>query len=71
MPGWSYLTGPKPDDLPMAWIEGPEALAADIRSARAAGANTFHMKFRGRTLDEYLEQVEAFHELVVPLVNES
>ena len=70
MPGWAYLTGPKPDDLPMAWIEGPDAMAADIRAARAVGANTFHVKFRGRTLGEYLEQVEAFGELVVPLVNE-
>jgi len=69
MPGWAYLTGPKPDDLPMAWIEGPEAMAADIRAARAAGANTFHVKFRGRTLVEYLEQLEAFAELVVPLVD--
>jgi uncharacterized protein (DUF849 family) len=50
---------------------GAEALAADIRGARDAGANTFHMKFRGRTLGEYLEQLDAFYEDVVPLVNEA
>ena len=71
MPGWAYLTDDeKPEGLPMAWLVGPEALAADIRTARENGANTFHMKFRGRTITEYLEQLDAFHELVVPLINE-
>jgi len=71
MPGWAYLTGDEaPEGLPPAWMIGAEALAADIRGARDAGANTFHMKFRGRTLDEYLEQLDAFYEDVVPLVNE-
>jgi hypothetical protein len=41
-----------------------------MRQARAAGANTFHMKFRGRTVSEYLEQLDAFEEDVVPLVDE-
>ena len=72
MPGWAYLTGDEaPEGLPPAWMIGAEALAADIRGARDAGANTFHMKFRGRTLDEYLEQLDAFYEDVVPLVNEA
>ena len=72
MPGWAYLTGDEaPEGLPPAWMIGAEALAADIRGARDAGANTFHMKFRGRTLDEYLEQLDAFYEVVVPLVNEA
>ena len=72
MPGWAYLTGDEaPEGLPPAWMSGAEALAADIRGARDAGANTFHMKFRGRTLDEYLEQLDAFYEDVVPLVNEA
>ncbi|MDG1845379.1 MAG: TIGR03619 family F420-dependent LLM class oxidoreductase [Acidimicrobiales bacterium] len=71
MPGWAYLTNDeKPEGLPMAWLVGPEALAADIRTARENGANTFHMKFRGRTITEYLEQLDAFDELVVPLINE-
>lgn len=72
MPGWAWLGGTEaPEDLPPAWIMGPEALAADLRAARDAGANTFHMKFRGRTLAEYLEQLDAFAEEVVPLVNEA
>ncbi len=69
MPGWAYLTGEAPDDLPPAWIVGPEALAADIRGARQAGANVMHLKFRARTLAEYLDQLDAFHEAVVPLVD--
>jgi hypothetical protein len=72
MPGWAYLTGNEtPEGLPPAWMIGPEALANDIRTAREVGANTFHLKFRGRSLDEYLEQLDAFHEQVVPLVNEA
>tara|TARA_B100000686_G_C16582255_1_gene858761 strand:+ start:63 stop:380 length:318 start_codon:yes stop_codon:yes gene_type:complete len=71
MPGWAYLTGVEaPEGLPPAWIIGQEALAHDIRTAREAGANTFHLKFRGRTLEEYLEQLDAFQENVVPLINE-
>ncbi len=71
MPGWAYLTGDEaPEGLPPAWMIGAEALATDIRGARDAGANTFHMKFRGRTLGEYLEQLDAFYEDVVPLINE-
>jgi probable F420-dependent oxidoreductase len=69
MPGWAHLTGGPADDLPPTQIFGPEALAEDMREARAAGANTFHMKFRGRTLSEYLEQLDAFKEDVVPLVD--
>ena len=70
MPGWVHLTGDWSDDLPPAAIIGAEAYAADLRAARAAGANTVHVKFRGRTLSEYLEQYDAFVEEVVPLVNE-
>lgn len=70
MPGWAHLTSDWADDLPPAQNIGPEALAADIRGALAAGADTVHLKFRGRTFAEYLEQLDAFAETVVPLVNE-
>lgn len=71
MPPWVYLLADGPTEgLPPAMLFGPEQFAADIRSARAAGANTFHLKFRGRSLAEYLEQLDAFAEIVVPLVNE-
>jgi hypothetical protein len=70
MPGWAHLTGGPADDLPPTQIFGTEAYAADLRAARDAGANVVHVKFRGRSLAEYLEQYDAFAEVVVPLVDE-
>lgn len=71
MPPWCYLLGEVPEDLPPTMLAGgAEALAEDIRAARALGANTMHLKFRSRTLNEYLEQVDAFVELVVPAVEQ-
>lgn len=46
-------------------------MAAGVRAGRAAGANTFRLKFRARTLDEHLEQFAAFAESVVPPVDET
>ena len=72
MPPWCYLlAGTAPEGLPPVMSCGAEPLAASIRSGRAAGANTFHLKFRARTLEEYLEQFDVFAESVVPLVNET
>jgi probable F420-dependent oxidoreductase len=71
MPGWAHLTGGKTDDLPPTQIHGIEAYAADLRAAREAGANVIHVKFRSRSLTEYLDQFDAFAEAVVPLVNKN
>ena len=71
MPGAAHLTGAPWDALKPVQHYGAEPLAAQIRAARAAGATVMHLKFRGRTLAEYLEQFQAFAERVVPLVNES
>lgn len=70
MPPWTYLLGDVPEGV-MALTGGTEALAQDIRAARQMGANTFHLKFRARYLPEYLEQLDAFTEEVVPMVNEA
>ncbi|MDH3755446.1 MAG: TIGR03619 family F420-dependent LLM class oxidoreductase [Acidimicrobiia bacterium] len=71
MPGWAHLTGPASDDLPpTVHSGGPEPLADDIRAARAAGADTMHMKFRARSLSEYLDQLDAFADTVLPLVGD-
>ncbi|GJM37545.1 MAG: hypothetical protein DHS20C19_09120 [Acidimicrobiales bacterium] len=70
MPPWTYLLGDVPDGV-MALSGGVEPLVEDIRAAREVGANTIHLKFRSRDLAEYLEQVDAFVEQVVPLVNEA
>ena len=72
MPPWCYLlSDAAPEGLPPVMSCGVEGLATSIRSAREAGANTFHLKFRARTLGEYLAQFDAFAESVVPLVNEA
>ncbi len=72
MPPWCYLlAGTTPEGLPPVMACGAEPVAASIRAGREAGANTFHLKFRARTLAEYLEQFDAFAESVVPLVNEA
>ncbi|MDG2026918.1 MAG: TIGR03619 family F420-dependent LLM class oxidoreductase [Acidimicrobiales bacterium] len=70
MPPWTYLLGDVPEGV-MALSGGIEPLAEDIRAAREVGANTIHLKFRSRDVAEYLEQVDAFVEQVVPLVNEA
>ena len=72
MPPWCYLLADTaPEGLPPVMACGIEPVAASIRDARAAGANTMHLKFRARTLEEYIEQFDAFAESVVPLVNEA
>lgn len=69
MPPWTYLLGDVPEGV-MALSGGIEPLVEDLRAAREVGANAFHLKFRARDLAEYLDQVDAFTEQVVPLVNE-
>lgn len=71
MPGAAHLTGGPPHELPPTQIYGVEDMAERVRAAREAGATVMHLKFRGRTLSEYLEQFDAFAQGVVPLVNEA
>ena len=61
-----FMTG-APD---LAEESARAGLAENLRAARAAGANTFHLMFRGRDLDDYVAQLERFAEQVVPLVEE-
>lgn len=70
MPGAAHLTGAPAGEIPPTQLYGSEALAERLRAAREAGATVMHLKFRGRTLAEYLEQFDAFAEQVVPLVNQ-
>lgn len=64
----AHLTGGATDDLPPTVHHSADALAADLRAARAAGANVMHLKLRARSLTDHLEQLDAFAETVVPLV---
>tara|TARA_X000000368_G_scaffold184103_1_gene145406 strand:- start:248 stop:1192 length:945 start_codon:yes stop_codon:yes gene_type:complete len=68
MPPWSYIGDP-PDGLPPAGLTGPpEKIAEHLRADHDAGANVFHLKFRSRTLEEYIEQLRIFGEEVRPLL---
>ena len=44
------------------------SLLAGARADGDAGANVFHLKFRSRTLNEYIEQLSIFGEEVKPLL---
>ena len=46
----------------------PEKIAEHLRADHDAGANVFHLKFRSRTLEEYIEQLRIFGEEVRPLL---
>jgi probable F420-dependent oxidoreductase len=70
MPPWAHLTGGPVETLPPTQMVGVEPYADNLRTAIAAGANVVHVKFRGRSLADYLEQFDAFADEVVPLVRE-
>ena len=69
MPAGAHLTGGPADAFPPGTVFTADAMADQIRAARTAGANVMHVRFRGRSLAEYLEQIDAFAETVVPLVD--
>jgi probable F420-dependent oxidoreductase len=55
----------KPSDL----AGRPEQLAERLRAYGAAGANQLQVRFRNRSLDELLDQMDAFASEVAPLLN--
>jgi probable F420-dependent oxidoreductase len=69
MPGFAHLTGGSLDGLSPINFPSPEPLVEQLRAAREIGINVFHVRFRGRSLADYLEQYDAFAEQVVPYVD--
>lgn len=69
MPGYAHLTGGSLDGVPPTHFQTPEAMVEQLRAARQIGINVFHVRFRGRSLADYLEQYDAFAEQVVPFVD--
>ena len=67
--GALHLTGGSVDGLHDVPLRDAESAADAIRAALAVGIDVLHLRFRARTLDEYLEQFDAFAETVVPLVD--
>lgn len=71
MSPWMYLGDP-PDGLGPYMLSGsPEVIATELRRERDLGGNTFHLKFRARSAQEYADQIEGFARDVMPLVRES
>jgi probable F420-dependent oxidoreductase len=66
MPGTIHLTGGSTEGLLPTQFLSPEPLVEQLRAAREIGINVFHVRFRGRSLADYLEQYDAFAEHVVP-----
>lgn len=61
-PGWDAGPGT---------ISGkPEAIATSLRELGAMGVNHLQVRFRSRTLDEQLDQMEAFATEVAPLLDD-
>ncbi len=70
MPPWMFIGDP-PDEIGIHMISGsPEKIAEELRRERDLGANVFHLKFRGRSHAEYLEQIEQFGSEIAPLVRQ-
>ena len=68
MPPWMYI-GEPPEGIGAHMISGSASkIAEELRSEAALGANVFHLKFRGRDLEEYLDQMRQFSSEVAPLV---
>lgn len=68
IPGAIHLTSGPSDGLAPTQFLSPEPLIEQLRAAREVGINVFHVRFRGRSLADYLEQYDAFAEQVVPHV---
>ena len=68
MPPWMYIGEPPEGIGPHQLAGSAEQIAEELLRERDLGANVFHVKFRGRDLSEYLDQLTAFAEQVVPLV---
>ena len=68
MPPWMYIGDP-PDDIGPHQLAGSaDQIAEELLRERDLGANVYHVKFRGRDLSAYLDQLRAFASDVVPLV---
>lgn len=69
MPPPAHLTGPVAAGVGPVELDRPERLVHLLRTAREGGADVMHVRFRAATLEDYLEQLDAFAELVVPHVD--
>ena len=71
MPPWMYIGDPPEGIGPHQLAGSADQIAAELVRERDLGANVFHVKFRGRDLSEYIDQLQTFADEVVPLVKEA
>jgi probable F420-dependent oxidoreductase len=68
--GVSVYVGQPPFDVPAWTITGePDKLAAAVRDQIALGVHHIAVRIPSRSCDEHVDQIEAFAEQVVPLVD--
>jgi hypothetical protein len=67
---WLYVGKPAFDLGPNARSGSGEELAAILRDVKALGVQHCGVRFRSRSCDELVEQIEAFATEVGPLVND-
>jgi len=66
---WMYV-GTPPFDVPTTTRTGSaEALAAPLREMKTLGVSHCGVRFRSRSCDELIDQIEAFGSQVAPLIN--
>jgi alkanesulfonate monooxygenase SsuD/methylene tetrahydromethanopterin reductase-like flavin-dependent oxidoreductase (luciferase family) len=66
---WLYVGKPPFDPGPGARTGSGEEVAASLRELRAAGVSHVGVRFRSRSCDELVEQIEAFTTQVAPALS--
>jgi hypothetical protein len=67
---WLYVGGPSFDLGPNSFSGTPEAIAAELRPRKKLGISHMGVRFRSRSCDELVEQIERFGAEVGPLLND-
>ena len=70
----SIYVGSPPEDLPPSlggWLlsGSPDQIAEELNSVKELGVRVLHLRFASRSLEEYLDQLDAFGAQVTPLLN--
>jgi len=69
MSEWLYVGTPSFDVGANARTGKPEEIAAHLRGLKEIGVHHFGVRFRARSADELIDQIEAFGRDVAPLLN--
>lgn len=67
---WIYLGEPSFDVGPHAWTGHADAITEALRARRSLGVHHLGVRFRSRSCDELVEQIERFGAEVLPHLND-